>query len=77
MGGVETCKALHLVCKATVLVAGLEQLAPDCMKALMVLMQQLPVLLPYLHHHVMICHTQRAHVHVVIPQWYGCTGSKG
>ena len=49
MGGVEACKALHLVCKATVLVAGLEQLAPNCMEALMVLMQQLPVLLPHLH----------------------------
>lgn len=49
MGGVQTSKALHLVCKTAVLVACLQQLAPDCMEPLMVLMQQVPVLLPYLH----------------------------
>ena len=49
MGGVQTRKALHLMCKAAVLVPCLQQLPPDCMKPLMVLMQQVPVLLPYLH----------------------------
>lgn len=50
MGGIQACKALHLVRKAAVLVASLQQLSPDCMKPLMVLMQQLPMLLPYLQH---------------------------
>ena len=50
MGGVQACKALHLVRKAAVLVASLQQLPPDCMEPLMMLMQQLPMLLPYLQY---------------------------
>ena len=56
MGGVQTGKALHLVGKAAVLVASLQQLTPHSVEPLMMLMQQLPVLLPYLHdsHVIMI-----------------------
>lgn len=50
MGSVQACKALDLVRKAAVLVASLEQLAPHCMEPLMMLMQQLPMLLPDLQH---------------------------
>lgn len=50
MGSVQACEALDLVRKAAVLVASLEQLAPHCMEPLMMLVQQLPMLLPNLQH---------------------------
>ncbi len=56
MGGVKTCKAFHLVRKAAVLVASLQQLAPHRMEPLMMLMQQLPMLLPDLQQHHIIPH---------------------
>ena len=55
MGGVKTCKAFHLVRKAAVLVASLQQLAPHRMEPLMMLMQQLPMLLPDLQPHHITC----------------------
>ena len=42
----------HLVRKAAVLVARLQQLAPHGVEALVVLRQQRPVLLPHLRHHL-------------------------
>ena len=56
MGGVKTCKAFYLVCKAAVLVASLQQLPPHRMESLMMLMQQLPVLLPDLQQHDIMSH---------------------
>ena len=56
MGGVKTCKAFYLVRKAAVLVASLQQLPPHRMESLMMLMQQLPVLLPDLQQHDIMSH---------------------
>jgi len=57
VGGVKTCKAFHLVRKAAVLVASLQQLPPHRVEPLMMLMQQLPMLLPDLQQHHITSHT--------------------
>ena len=49
MGGIDAGVALHLVCESAVLIACLEQLAPDFMEGFMVLLQLLPMLFSNLH----------------------------
>lgn len=51
MGGVDAGRALHLVRRAAVLVARLEQLAPHLVGSLVVLPQLLPVLILHLPRH--------------------------
>lgn len=51
MRGIEAGKSLYLVGVAAVLVAALQQAAPNLVKVLVMLSQQLAVLLLHLHCH--------------------------
>lgn len=78
MGGVQACKALDLVRKAAVLVASLEQLAPHCMEPLMMLVQQLPMLLPNLQHPPSVTAQESARMsqHRMLQFCYGSFGAE-
>ena len=60
VGCVEAGEALHLVRKAAALVPCLQQLAPHCVEALVVVLQQLAVPVPHLHSHSTSSHRSKS-----------------